>query len=213
MLVDSQLYSFILITIILTISPGVDTMIVIKNVILKDRKAGVLAALGICSGLLVHALLSALGLSLILTQSEFLYNMVKIIGALYLIWIGVNTLKDINNNTLAVEKNNLKPSRSKLFSNPFQEGLLSNLFNPKAVMFFLAFFPQFINPSDPIILKTLFLASIKFVIGLVWLVTLAIFIFKIKDFMLKPLVNKIFKSFTGSIFILFGVKLILEDSK
>jgi threonine/homoserine/homoserine lactone efflux protein len=80
-------------------------------------------------------------------------------------------------------------------------------------MFFLAFSPQFTSDNDPIFLKSLFLASIQFFIGLVWLITLSIFILKIKNFMLKLLISKVFKSFTGSIFILFGIKLALEDSK
>ncbi len=187
-------------------------MIVIKNVLLKNRKAGILAAIGICSGLLIHATLSALGLSVVLSQSEFLYNTIKMIGALYLIWIGINTIRDFNNNTLFEVQENQRHTKY-LFNNSFQEGLLSNLFNPKVAIFFLAFFPQFIKPNDPILLKSLFLASIQFLIGLVWLITLTVFIFKIKDFMLKPLINKIFKSFTGSIFILFGIKLALEESK
>jgi len=208
MLIDSQFYSFIIITIILTVSPGVDTMIVIKNVLLKNRKAGILSAIGICSGLLIHATFSALGLSVVLSQSEFLYNTIKIIGAFYLIWIGINTLKDMNkNNLFEIEK-----STKYILNNSFKEGLLSNLFNPKVAIFFLAFFPQFISPNDPILLKSLFLASIQFSIGLIWLIALSILIFKLKDIMLKPLVNKVFKSFTGTIFILFGIVLALEDS-
>ena len=115
-----------------------------------------------------------------------------------------------------MNKNNLfeiEKSTKYILSNSFKEGLLSNLFNPKVAIFFLAFFPQFISPNDPILLKSLFLASIQFLIGLIWLIALSIFIFKLKDIMLKPLVNKVFKSFTGTIFILFGIALALEDSK
>lgn len=112
--------------------PGVDTMIVVKNVILKNTKAGILSAIGISSGLLIHAMLSALGLSVILSQSVYLFNVIKIIGALYLIWIGINTLKEINNNNFMKIDNKTKPYR---LNGSFKEGLFLIFLIPKLLFF------------------------------------------------------------------------------
>jgi len=82
---NSQLFTFILATLLLTIAPGVDTFIVIRNVLRGGWQDGVFTSFGICTGLFFHATLSACGLSIILIHSAFLFNSVKTVGALYLV--------------------------------------------------------------------------------------------------------------------------------
>src|SRR5215472_18180770 len=91
-LLNTQLLTFVGVAALLTITPGVDTMLVIRNVLLRGRGAGLLTAAGICSGLFCHATLSALGLSLILVRSATLYEMVKLLGACYLGFLGFRSL-------------------------------------------------------------------------------------------------------------------------
>src|SRR5215469_2832862 len=92
MLLNTQLLTFVGIATILTITPGMDTMLVIRNVLMRGRVAGLLTTGGICSGLFCHATLSALGLSLILVRSATLYEIVKLLGACYLGFLGLRSL-------------------------------------------------------------------------------------------------------------------------
>src|SRR5215470_16270681 len=91
-MLNTQLLTFVGVATLLTITPGVDTMLVIRNVLMRGRGAGLFTAVGICSGLFCHATLSALGLSLILVRSATLYEMVKLLGACYLGFLGCRSL-------------------------------------------------------------------------------------------------------------------------
>ena len=92
MIIDQQIIAFAGIAALLTITPGQDTMLVIRNLMAHGQRAGLLTTLGICCGLFVHATLSAVGLSLILVRSATAFEVVKILGAAYLIWLGIQSL-------------------------------------------------------------------------------------------------------------------------
>ena len=211
-LINSQLLAFVTVTLVLTIAPGVDTFIIMRNVLRGGQKDGFYTATGICSGLFVHASLSALGISVILVRSATLFNFVKIIGAIYLVWLGISSIysaiKYKNSFILAqgtIAKEELYPAKS------FREGLFSNVLNPKPAIFYLAFFPQFINPGDPVFIKTMFLASIQFAIGISWLVMLSFFVSRIKNYIGKPSIKRILDTLSGSILIAFGIKIGLQN--
>src|SRR5690349_9970309 len=91
-MLTTQLFTFLGIITVLTITPGADTMLVIRNVVARGQRAGYLTALGICSGLFIHATLSALGLSVILVRSATIFEIVKLAGACYLIILGAWSL-------------------------------------------------------------------------------------------------------------------------
>src|SRR5260221_72838 len=91
-MIDSRVLAFTGIAFILTITPGADTMLVLRSVLAYGRRAGLFSALGICNGLLIHATLSALGLSLLLVRSATAFEIVKFAGACYLIFLGVQSL-------------------------------------------------------------------------------------------------------------------------
>src|SRR5258707_12883027 len=91
-LIDPQIIAFAGVALILTLIPGADTMLVIRNVLAHGRRAGILTVLGICSGTIIHATLSALGLSVILVRSAEAFEIVKFVGACYLIFLGAQSL-------------------------------------------------------------------------------------------------------------------------
>lgn len=91
-MIDPQIVAFAAIAALLTITPGADTMLVIRNVMARGQRAGLLTVVGVCCGLFIHAALSALGLSLVLVRSATAFEVVKMIGAGYLIWLGVQSL-------------------------------------------------------------------------------------------------------------------------
>ncbi len=212
-LISTQLLTFIAVTLVLTITPGVDTFIIMRNVLRGGQKDGFYTATGICSGLFVHASLSALGISVLLVRSATLFSFVKMAGAIYLVWLGASSIygairykNSLDSSQSTVAKEILHPVKS------FREGLLSNVLNPKPAVFYLAFFPQFINHGDPVFIKTMFLASIQFAIGISWLLVLSLFISSMKNYVEKPCVKRILDTLSGGILIAFGIKIGLQNN-
>lgn len=128
---------------ILIISPGPDFLYVTTRGIAQGRKAGILSAAGISIGLLVHTILAALGLSALLQTSGFLFQTVKFTGAAYLIYLGIRAFVS-KDNIIQQDVNKIQLDGSVIF----RQGVLTNVFNPKAIITFMAFIPQFINPAD-----------------------------------------------------------------
>jgi threonine/homoserine/homoserine lactone efflux protein len=152
-MIDSQIVAFTFAAAVLTVTPGQDTMLVVRNVLRGGRGDGVATTFGICAGLFMHATLSALGVSVILTLSATAFQLIKFAGAGYLVWLGVRSLASAvrgaphpasPEHPLATDA--VWPQRC------FLEGLLSNILNPKTALFYLAFLPQFIGPTDPVVL-------------------------------------------------------------
>jgi len=211
---DARMLTFIVAVTLLTISPGSDTMLVFRSVLKRGQAAGLLTTLGICTGLFVHATLSALGLSVILVRSALAYEIVKGLGACYLIGLGVWTLIQARRRSNFRDVDNGVPPDAapvkKGWPQSFVEGLLNNVLNPKPAIFYLAFLPQFINPSDPVLLKSLLLAGIHFAIGIVWLALLVILIGKIGAWVTRTGVRKKLEMTTGAVLIGLGVGLVFE---
>ena len=159
--------AFLIAITILTITPGLDTALVIRNTTRGGEKDGFITNIGICSGLFFHASLSAIGISLLLSQSPQLFQIVKMIGALYILYLGIQGLRQ---SFLAKNKNKETTNTKESFNliKSFREGLLSNALNPKTAIFYLAFLPQFINPEYSAFMQSLLMAAIHFAIALCW---------------------------------------------
>ncbi len=169
---DSQMVAFTGIALLLTITPGADTMLVIRSVVARGPRAGLLTTFGICCGLFIHATLSAIGLSVILVRSATAFEVVKFVGATYLIVLGVQSIwRAIRHHSEVGEtaRSDHGPALMTTKRRAFLEGLLTNVLNPKVAVFYLAFLPQFITPDDPVLLKSVVLAGIHFVLGILWL--------------------------------------------
>lgn len=195
---------------ILIITPGPDLIYVLTKGISTGRKAGIISAIGVTLGILVHTIFAALGLSIILKTSAFAFTSVKLIGAGYLIYLGLKSLLSKSEFKISKEK---KISGKKIFT----QGLISNTLNPKVALFFMAFLPQFIktNGTDNI-------SSIPFIIlglvfafcTLIFLVTLGYFSGSIGQYMMaKDSISKWIKNISGSILILLGVRLAFMNHK
>ena len=138
----SNLMLFIAASWVLIITPGPDSLYVLTRGIAQGKQAGVISALGVTLGILVHTLAAAFGLALVLQTSALAFLVVKYVGALYLLYLGIKTLKDRSSLTFAPEH---KPRQLHTL---FWQGVLSNVTNPKVALFFLAFLPQFVHPES-----------------------------------------------------------------
>lgn len=197
---------------LLTITPGLDTMLIIRNSARGGWKDGVISSVGICSGLFVHATVSAVGISVILLQTAWLFNTLKLTGACYLIWLGVCNWRDIiEKRQMFIKKEILAEDQVFNAWRSLREGFLSNVLNPKAVIFYMAFLPQFINPSKSALSQSLILAGFHFIIAMIWQCLLALTVNQAKNWIQKPKVGQIFGGVTGSIMIALGLKLATDN--
>lgn len=192
---------------LLTLSPGPDTMLVLRNVLRGGGADGVRTTLGICSGLLVHATLSAVGLAVILVRSAAAFEVVKLLGAGYLVWLGLQSLHAVARlDAAAAQRGWSAPAGER---RPFREGLLTNLLNPKVAVFYLAFLPQFVRAGDPVLGKSLLLASIHNAMGLAWLSLLSVGVGRVRHIVTSGRVRRALDGVCGTVLVVLGVRLAL----
>lgn len=209
-LTDQQLITFMMVTLALTLTPGADTMLVIRNVLRGGKKDGIVTTIGICSGLFVHASLSALGISVILVNSSFAFSVMKFAGACYLLYLGMKTLWSAYKGEEGISVDNDQLKRELSITQSLREGVLSNVLNPKPAIFYFAFLPQFIGPKDPVLLKSLLLAGVHFSMGMIWLIALSFLLAYIRGFITRPKTTKWINGTCGSILIGLGIRLALD---
>ncbi len=189
---------------LLTLSPGADMALVAKITLERGRRAALLATMGICSGLLVHATASALGLSVILATSAEAFTVVKLAGAAYLVYLGVQALRSsFRDGTSAA----VAPRRA---TSPFLQGLLSNVLNPKVAVFYLTFMPQFMSPDDNVLARSLAFAVAHGFMGVAWLTAYAYVLSRISMVLGRSGVRRWLERVTGGVLIALGLRLALE---
>lgn len=205
-------YAFVVTAIILNITPGADTIYILTRSISQGQKAGVISVLGIVSGAFIHVILAVFGLSAILAKSIVVFTIVKWIGALYLLYIGVQLLFSKSSLFKMEEKSN---SVEENYFRIYRQGLFTNLLNPKVALFFLSLLPQFIaathiNNSFPyLLLGFTFIAT-----GTIWCMFLALFSSKMSEvFRSTPSISKWLSKISGSVFIGLGLQLLFSKQK
>ncbi|MTK12439.1 MAG: LysE family translocator [Clostridiaceae bacterium] len=162
---------FIITGIILNLTPGADTMYILGNSMSNGKKAGIMSALGISTGCIVHTILAALGLSVILAKSALAFNIIKYLGAAYLVYLGIRSF--MSKSSLLIHNGDNEKSS---FKNIYFQGIITNVLNPKVALFFLAFLPQFINPNNTYGALPFLLLGCTFIItGTIWCIILAVF--------------------------------------
>lgn len=209
---DPQLLAFAGIAALLTVTPGADTLLVVRNVLARGRRAGLLATGGVCSGLFLHAILSGLGLSLILVRSSSAFQAVKFAGACYLFLLGAQSLiHAVRTSRRSAPGPLAKPAdpAPERRARPYFEGLLTNALNPKVAIFYVAFLPQFIRVGDAVLARSVLLASIHFTLGICWLSALTLFLCRIQGALERPRVKSAIESIAGLALIGFGARLAL----
>jgi len=155
------LITFFLTSLLLTLSPGPDIIYVISQSISKGIKPALMTSLGLTFGLLIHTFFVTIGLSLIISENDYIFNMIKLLGVFYFLYLIVLTFKNRNIKKESIIENNS--------SNHFFRGLIMNLLNPKVSLFFIAFFPSFLfhnnlnNEIQFLILGSIFWMQATFV--------------------------------------------------
>ena len=140
---SASLGLYVVASLALIVTPGQDMLYVISRSLAQGRFAGVCSAVGVCTGILVHTALAALGVGAILQASETLFLALKFVGAAYLVYLGIRLLLSRAGVDLVAGSSSPRSPLALVW-----QGVLSNVTNPKIVLFFFAFLPQFVNPAS-----------------------------------------------------------------
>ncbi len=154
------LLAFTLAAVILTITPGPDMTLFLGRTIAQGRAAGIAAMLGATSGVVVHTTLAAFGLSALIAASPEAFLALKVVGAGYLVFLAVQAVRSGS----ALNLDDTKPKRQTSLLATYATGIGINLLNPKIVLFFVTFLPQFVSVSDPHAAGKLFFLGLYFIV-------------------------------------------------
>jgi threonine/homoserine/homoserine lactone efflux protein len=211
---DSHLWAFVLVATLLAVTPGADTLLVVRNVLTRGRPAGLATIAGIAAGCLVHATLSAVGVALVLMRSAEAFAAVKWGGAAYLVMLGAQSLgRWLRADAGGPGSPAAGPAdgpRSARRLRSFLEGLLTNVLNPKVGIFYLAFLPQFLGPGEPVLARSLLLAGLHIGIGVAWLSTVSFGVGRIRPLVESRLWRARLDGASGAVLIGLGLRLAAE---
>lgn len=204
MLELSNLLSFTVVAALLVMSPGPNGVLIAKTVSLSGRGAGAANVAGFVSAFYLHGLLSIFGISLILTQSAAVFSAVKLAGALYLCYLGIQVLRGGRSNAGTASGPAAAKHHRRKLSAAFAEGFITNALNPKVSMFYLAAFPQFISPASGGLLPALLLVVIHSALNAVWFSSMILFFGYFNRAGANVLFQRVMRGVTGVALLGFG---------
>lgn len=190
-------------------SPGPDFFIVTRSSALSGRRAGMACAAGIAGGVFLWSVVSALGVAGLLAASALAFTIVKLVGAGYLMLLGVRAL-------LAARRGGYETTSDLPTGGPsalaaFRQGLLTNLLNPKVAVFFLALLPQFV-PAAPTVTDTISLGAIAAAVSLIWFSVLANVVDALRGLLARSTVRRTLDTVMGTLLVAFGVRIALQSN-
>ncbi|MFD0688807.1 LysE family translocator [Actinomadura fibrosa] len=199
--------AFAAVAALVTITPGLDTMLVLRATVTGGRRAGWLAGTGVTAGCLLWAVASAAGLTALLAASRLAFDVLRVAGACYLLWLGARALWTARR----------RPSGGADVPEPrltgpaaLRTGLVTNLLNPKIGVFYVSLLPQFVPDGAPVFGTSLLLAAIHTGEGLLWFALLVGAAGTARRALSRPAVKRRVQQVTGLAFIAFGLRLATE---
>ena len=194
---------------LLNVTPGPDLLYILGRSVSQGRQAGVVSALGIGAGCLFHVTAAALGVSALVLAMPVAYDAVRWAGALYLVWLGVKALRSRGSSLEVQALEATSPRRI------FVQGVITNALNPKVALFFLAFLPQFADPTrGPLAPQLLLLGAIFTVNGTLVCLLFALFAARLGAWLKARYgVTKLLDRATGGLFIALGLRLALLERR
>jgi RhtB (resistance to homoserine/threonine) family protein len=211
--VITNLWAFLGVAVLIIAAPGPDTVVVTKNAIFHGPRTALATSFGVNSGLLVWTAGAALGLDALIRASAVAFDVLKVAGAVYLIWLGVGALRHAGRITAAAESSgsgDAAASRSAGAARGYRQGLFSNLANPKVAVFFTSLLPQVVAGRTSALPAFLLLGSLFVAINLVWLGGYAVIASRISSVLMRRRVKRAMDRVTGIVLIGFGIRLALE---
>jgi RhtB (resistance to homoserine/threonine) family protein len=203
-----DLAPFLVISVLLILIPGPDTAIVTKHALLAGRRGGVFAAIGVATGLAIWTLAAAVGVAAVLRASAVAFLVLKIAGAVYLVWMGIQLLRA--HAVVAPPEGDVRVVDSRVARRAVRQGLLSDLSNPKIAIFFTSFLPQFVHGDSHGFASLLVLGAIFCALTLLWLLFYGYLVGHGSTVLRRPAVRRALDRFTGVVLVAFGIRLAFE---
>ena len=205
----SNLGAFLAISALLAIAPGPDTAIATRNALVGGRRAGLLTLAGIALGLGVWTLATGAGVAALLRASEPAFVALKVVGAAYLVFLGVQAIRSALRRGAS---SRLQPASHRAIAprTAFRQGLVTNLGNPKIAVFSTSFLPQFTPTHHASFAALVLLGALFCAIGLTWLTLYVLAIARVGDFLRRPRPRRILDAITGVVLVGFGIRLAAE---
>ncbi len=200
----SDLLAFLGAMALITVTPGPDTAVVVRSAMRAGTPAALRTAAGTCLGLLGWGALAALGVAAVLAASAALFTAVKLVGAAYLLWLGVRTILSAGAAPPAAA-----PAREET-RGAFAVGLATNLLNVKAALFFTALLPQFSARENPVLAVSALMTAIAALASLAWLSLYALLVPRAGDVLRRPVVRRRIDRCTGAVLIALGLRIAVE---
>lgn len=210
--VSSQVAAFAAFTVVaalLTVTPGVDTLLVLRTTVAADQRSGLVASAGILTGLLAWACAAGLGVAALLAASTTAYNLLKIAGAVYLVGLGGWLLWRAARGQSAAHGTEPEPSRS--LRRSYSGGLITNLLNPKIGVFYVTLLPQFVVPGQPVLLICLGLALVHVALGVLWFLAVTWLATRLGEVLRRRSVRRTLDTVTATVFLAFAARLALSQ--
>jgi threonine/homoserine/homoserine lactone efflux protein len=204
-IVHVELFPFLVISVLLIVIPGPDTAMVTKNAVVGGRRAGVYAACGVSIGLTIWTAAAALGIAALLRASSVAFLTLKVAGAVYLAWVGIQMLR--SRGLAADPELALRPASG---IKALRQGVLSDLGNPKIAVFFTSLLPQFVHGHGSAFAALLLLGVTFAALTLLWLAAYALAVGHASGILRRAAVRRALDRFTGLVLIGFGVRLAFE---
>lgn len=204
----AHLAVFVGVAAVVILLPGPDTAVVTKNVLLHGRRAGLGTSAGIGVGLSVWTLAAAVGLASVVRASAVAFTVLKVVGALYLMWLGVQALRAARHRAGEQVLTATRPSLGA--RGGFRQGFLSDLANPKIGIFFTSLLPQFVDPGHPVLLPFIELGAVFVLMTMVWLGAYCIIAARATQTLRNPRVRSALDRVTGVALIAVGLRLVTE---
>ncbi|WP_299531552.1 LysE family translocator [uncultured Streptomyces sp.] len=211
MALSTALWSFALVVGLLTLTPGLDTALILRTSAVGRRRRAWGVVLGIQTGTLVWGALTSLGVTALLTASHLAYETLRWCGAVYLVWMGVRMLRDTFRGRGADTAGEPLPAGPDSTAGGWRQGTLTNLLNPKMGAFYVAVLPQFIPDGSSHLAMGLLLTSVHILIGLVWSAVLIGCARLLNGWLRRPRNRRLLDRVTGTVIGAFGVRLALGD--
>jgi threonine/homoserine/homoserine lactone efflux protein len=206
----AALLSFAVVATALTVTPGLDTALVLRAALTRSRREAAATAAGIVAGLFVWGVVAAVGVSALLTASELAYDLLRYAGAAYLVWFGVQLLlRALRHGPAAggpVDEAVASAWRA------VRTGLATNLLNPKVGAFYVALLPQFLPVGSEPLLVGLLLAGVHALLSVIWFTLLIVMAALLSRWLRRPATVRAIDGVTGATLLGFGVRLALTGS-
>ena len=209
---NGSVAAFAVFAAVLTITPGLDTFLVLRTTAVSGRAAGLLTTIGIAAGCVVWALASAVGVTAVLAASQVAFEVLRAAGVAYLCWLGGRALWRSRRSTYGVESavDEAAPAQRLGGWRALRTGLMTNLLNPKVGVFYLSVMPQFLPAGLNPLAGSVALGAIHVGEGLVWLSLLVLAVNLARGWLTRPAVRRRLEQVSGFAFLGFGLKLALD---